>query len=226
MKYSLFAFFTLFMLSTLSTFAQQTYNYKAKEMVNYENFKIVSDSSLKRIMKTNLIYNDAYGNHYNNEVTLRYVKDNDSIAYMAISITTTKGKKDIELPDSELWCYCQFEKTNNAMIDFDPEKKFFRVPLNNAIKTLIYQYFGKVIKKKIYIVILNNQSYDKYLMPKEEISVQDIILKWKILGEAKKCEYIYCYGVFDNGIMKLDRKDCLSFPHDNLLKGKITWRIE
>ncbi len=224
MKYT-----TLILLILLSIKGNtQSVNYeKVNELITRENFKIVPDNSLKKLAVERFIFSDKLKNKYDNEIILRYKKENDSTIYMVLTIAPTKGTKNLELPDSFTWCQCQFSKLNIASSSFcfDSERTFFWVPLNKAVEKLIIKSKTNS-NKKIYFIILNNQLYDTYKMPNNELCIQDIMLYWKMVGETKETEYIYCFGVSVNSKVTIDRKDCISYPHDNLLKGKITWRLE
>lgn len=200
-----------------------------RTVLTTKDFKTVTDSSFKVIATKCFSHFTFEKERFDCELRLHSYTENDSIAFMLLSLRKdTKSKNKLDIPLSGFG-YCQFNKMDNESAISDvvlTDVPFFKGSLNKSLKEIIEKSGIKVVGKKVYFVLLDGFSYKKYLAPADGNSVQDIMLKWKAIGETKRGDYVYSLGVYKNGIVKTDTRDCLEYPHDNLLKGKITWRRE
>ncbi len=214
----------LVMMQSLLLFGQD--KTRDVNVVIKKMFEKVENKDLEVIAKGETFnYKDYFDPIHEITLSLRTVKQEDSIAYMLFSIY---DKSEYELP---LMLRCEIVKKDSIAYAKEFNSELRLVHINKAIRNIVNDIKTKGINigtKKTYIVILNNQYCNTYMLPTTIDPIADIIDRWKWIANRTKTGegFIYCFGVYQNDKVWLDSFKCLKYPHDNLLKGKKTWNQE
>lgn len=207
--------YTLICLLGLLSFTALAQTMKDFKISSIKEFPIIG--SKKFVFKTNIGLSNVIET-FNLELSKHEVIANDSTVFILFSLRSDPKKTDYGIPlnGNNL---CQFDKEN-----IETQKRevgltdgaFFCGYFQKEIKELIMKDLN-LKNKSVYFVVLNSYDYSKVLHPFTYKTVQSAVNNWKIVAAARRSDYVYCLGIFKNGVILLDERNCPNFPHDNLL---------